>query len=204
MGCRLKSLHLFKLLLESAMSSASSLRDLLLDQLNDLASAEQQLLAALPKMANAATGKNLRQGFLDHLEQTKMHAERLKKAFKALDESPEGKVCHAMKGLIEEGSEAIELEAPPALKDVALVGAARRVEHYEMAAYQVARGLATAVNEATVGDLLQQTLDEEMETDKRLCSLGDMGLEAARDLTDDPDNKPAATGPRKIGKKKAK
>lgn len=186
------------------MTSIPSLRKLLIDQLSDISSAEQQLLAALPKMAAAATGDNLKQGFLDHLEETKEHVVRLEKAFKSLGVPSEEKTCLAMKGLVAEGTEAIELEANGAIKDVALIGAARRVEHYELAAYKAARAIATAVDEEKVADLLQQSMDEECEADKRLCTLGDLGLEAAKDFTGDEGNAPAKTPPRKLGKKKQK
>ncbi|MES2696946.1 MAG: ferritin-like domain-containing protein [Verrucomicrobiota bacterium] len=186
------------------MPSTLTLRDLLIDQLNDIYSAERQLIDALPKMAAAATGENLKQGFLDHLEETKVHVERLQKAFAKLGTPAGEKTCLAMKGLVAEGSEAIELEANGAIRDIALIGAARRVEHYEIAAYKSVRGVAGAVDEESVADLLQQTLDEECESDKRLCSLGDMVIEAAKDFTGDEENAPRKTTPGKLGKKKQK
>lgn len=184
------------------MASQTSLRDFLIDQLNDLYSAEQQLIEALPKMAEAATGENLKQGFLDHLEQTRVHVERLETSFAKLGVEPGDKTCLAMKGLVAEGDEAIELEANGAIRDVALVGAARRVEHYEIAAYKAVRCLAGAVDEGTVADLLQQTLDEECDSDKRLCALGDMGLEASKDFTGDEERPAVKATLGKLGKKK--
>ncbi len=184
------------------MPSPLSLRDLLIDQLHDLHSAERQLVEALPRMAEAALGENLKQGFLDHLEQTRAHVARLEQSLAKLGAEPGGKTCRAMQGLVAEGEEAIELEAPGAIRDVALVGAARRVEHYEIAAYKAARGLAGAVDEGTVADLLQQTLDEECDSDKRLCALGDLGLEASRDLTGDEERPAVKATPGKLGKKK--
>jgi ferritin-like metal-binding protein YciE len=182
-----------------------TLKSLLFDQLSDLYSAEQQLVQALPLMADAATGENLRQAFLDHLAETQVHVERLAKAFKAFGGPPdESKTCHAMEGLIAEGSEAIGLAGNGAIRDVALVGAARRVEHYEMAAYKAARGLAGAVDEQSVADLLQQTLDEETKADLRLGTLADLGLEAARDVTGDEENAAGRSAVRKLGKKKQK
>lgn len=181
-----------------------TLRDLLIDQLNDLYDAEGQLLDALPKMAAAATGENLRQGFLDHLEETKVHVARLTKAFSNLGTAPGEKTCLAMKGLVAEGAEAIGLEANGAIRDAALIGAARRVEHYEIAAYKSVRGLAGGVDEASVADLLQQTLDEECAADKRLCALGDLVIEAARDFSGETKNPPQKSAPAKAGKKKAK
>lgn len=184
------------------MSSLPTLRDLLVEQIQDLYSAEQQLIDALPKMADAATGENLKQGFLDHLEQTKVHVERLEKAFTKLGVAPDEKTCVVMEGLVAEGNEAIELEGNGVIRDVALVGAARRVEHYEIAAYKSVRSIAGAVDEGTVADLLQQTLDEECDTDKRLCALGDLGLEAAKDFTGDEERPAAKATPGKLGKKK--
>ncbi len=179
-----------------------TLRDLLIDQLNDLYDAEKQLLDALPKMAEAATGENLKQGFLDHLEETRVHAERLTTAFGKLGRTPGEKTCLAMKGLVAEGAEAIEFEAHGSIRDVALIGAARRVEHYEIAAYKSVRSLAGGVDEASVADLLQQTLDEECVADKRLCALGDLVVEAARNSPGDEEDRPRASQPSKPGKKK--
>jgi ferritin-like metal-binding protein YciE len=153
------------------MSSLHSLQDLLADELKDLYNAENQLTKALPKMAKAASNEELKQGFLDHLEETKVHVERLAKAFKLLKLPVKGKTCHAMKGLIEEGTEAIEVKAPDAVRDAQLIGAAQRVEHYEMAAYGTARAFAEALGENDVAELLQETLDEEGETNKKLTAL---------------------------------
>jgi ferritin-like metal-binding protein YciE len=156
------------------MSSLHSLQDLLADELKDLYNAETQLTKALPKMAKAASNEDLKQGFLDHLEETKGHIERLAKAFKLLDLPVKGKTCHAMKGLIEEGAEAIEVDAPDAVRDAQLIGAAQRVEHYEMAAYGTARAFAEALGETKVAKLLQETLDEEGETNKKLTALSEV------------------------------
>src|ERR1700760_3938869 len=110
-----------------------SLRELLMDELSDLHSAEKQLVAALPKMAKAANSENLRTAFEDHLEETKGHVERLDQIFEELGEKPKRKKCKAMEGLIEEGAEVIKEEGAPEVKDAALIGAAQRIEHYEMA-----------------------------------------------------------------------
>jgi ferritin-like metal-binding protein YciE len=186
------------------MTSSLSLRQLLIDQLKDIYDAEQQLLVALPQMADASSGENLKQGFLDHLEETKFHVTRLEKAFTLLGVTLEEKTCLAMKGLVAEGAEAIELDANGAVRDVALIGAARRVEHYELAAYKATRAIATALDEESVADLLQQTMDEECEADKRLCTLADLVIEGAKDFTGDESNAVAKTSPRKLGKKKQK
>jgi ferritin-like metal-binding protein YciE len=153
------------------MSSLQSLEDLLAEELKDLYNAETQLTKALPKMARAASNEDLKQGFLDHLEETKGHRERLEQVFKLLDLPAKGKTCHAMKGLIEEGTEAIEVKAPDAIRDAQLIGAAQRIEHYEMAAYGTARAFAQSLGETKVVKLLQATLDEEGETNKKLTAL---------------------------------
>jgi ferritin-like metal-binding protein YciE len=122
-------------------------------------------------MAKAATSPALKQGFEKHTEQTQVHAERLEEIFEILDESPKGKTCKAMKGLVEEGAEAIEEDAPDAVKDANLIGAAQRVEHYEIAAYGTARAFAEILDEKRIVKLLQQTLAEEEATDKKLTAL---------------------------------
>jgi ferritin-like metal-binding protein YciE len=119
-----------------------SLNKLYVDELKDLYSAENQLLKALPKMAKAASSDELRTGFEKHLEQTKGHVERLEQIFESLDESPKGKKCAGMEGLVKEGSEVMEEDFEDAVLDSALIGAARRVEHYEMAAYSTACEIA--------------------------------------------------------------
>jgi ferritin-like metal-binding protein YciE len=153
------------------MPSLKNLRDLLVDELRDLHSAETQLIKALPKMAKAASNEELREGFDEHLEQTKGHVDRLERCFKILGMNAKGKTCHAMKGLVEEGAEAIETEAPDAIRDANLIGAAQRVEHYEIAAYGTARAFAETLGETKVANLLQDTLDEEGETNKKLTAL---------------------------------
>jgi len=153
------------------MSSINSLRELLLDELRDLYNAENQLVKALPKMAEASSNEELKEGFTEHLEQTKEHVARLERCFELLTEKAGGKTCAAMEGLVEEGEEAIEDDAPEAIRDAKLIGAAQRVEHYEMAAYGTARAFAEVLGEEEVVDLLQETLDEEGETNKKLTSL---------------------------------
>ncbi len=161
------------------MDTIESLKDLLIDELKDLYSAEQQLVKALPKMAKAASNQNLKDGFTEHLEQTKGHVQRLEEAFGSLGEKARTKTCKAMQGLIEEGSEAIGLSAPDAIRDACLIGAAQRVEHYEIAAYGTARAFATQVGEEEVARLLGETLREEAETDKKLTTLaGSVNQEA--------------------------
>ncbi len=153
------------------MAKISSLRDVFIGQLRDLYSAETQLIKALPKMAKAANSEDLAQGFTDHLEQTKGHAERLEQIFKTLDEKPTGKKCKAMAGLIEEGAETIEEDASVAAKDAMLIAAAQRVEHYEIAGYGTVRTFAEILGEDEAAEILQETLQEEAETDEKLTEL---------------------------------
>lgn len=148
-----------------------SLKELLIDELKDLYNAESQLVKALPKMAKAAGNPKLKAGFEQHLEETRGHVDRLEQCFRILGEKAKGKTCHAMQGLVEEGKEAIEEDGPDAVRDAQLIGAAQRVEHYEMAAYGTARAFAETLGESEVAELLQETLDEEGETNKKLTAL---------------------------------
>jgi ferritin-like metal-binding protein YciE len=153
------------------MPEMTTPRDLLIEELKDLYSAENQLIKALPKMAKAASTPKLKDAFETHLEQTRVHAQRLEQAAAALDESPKGKKCLAMEGLIKEGSEVMQEDASPGILDLALIGAAQKVEHYEIAGYGTARTLAELAGETKVAKLLQQTLDEEGKTDKLLTAI---------------------------------
>ena len=151
--------------------SLDSLNELLVSELKDLYSAESQLLKAIPKMIKSATSADLRKGFELHLEQTKVHVERLEKIGETLDFSPKGKKCKAMEGLLEEAKEILAEEADPAVLDAALIAAAQKVEHYEIASYGTARTWAEQLGQATVAGFLQQTLDEEKATDVHLSQL---------------------------------
>ena len=147
------------------------LRELYIDELKDLYSAENQLVKALPKMAKAAASAELRQGFEKHLKQTQGQVQRLEKIFQALGESPKGKKCKGMEGLIEEGSEAMEEDYEGSVMDAALIGAAQRVEHYEIAGYGTVRSMAETLGEDDHVALLEQTLEEEKETDQKLTEI---------------------------------
>ncbi len=151
----------------------SSLEDLFTDELKDLYSAETQLTKALPKMAKAATSKELKAGFEKHLKQTEGHVERLEQICEKLGVSPKGKKCKAMEGLIKESAEVIEEDAEPDVKDAALIAAAQRVEHYEIAGYGCVRTYAKLLGNNSAMKLLQQTLDEEGDTDKTLTKLAE-------------------------------
>ena len=153
------------------MSKLSTPRDLLVHELKDLYSAENQLVKALPKMAKAATDPDLKKAFTDHLEQTKGHVARLEKIMSILDESPKGLKCKAMEGLVAEGKETIEEDAEPAIKDLALITAAQKVEHYEISGYGSARTVAELIGETKIAKILQDTLDEEGTADKLLTGI---------------------------------
>lgn len=169
------------------MSEITSLKDLLIEEIKDLYSAENQLLKALPKMAKAASNAELKAGFTEHLEQTRGHVGRLEQAGELLGESPKGKTCKAMEGLVEEGAEAIEADAPDAIRDASLIGAAQRVEHYEIAAYGTAHAFAEKLGLDEVAELLQATLDEESETNEKLTSLSDAVNDEAVSASEDED-----------------
>jgi ferritin-like metal-binding protein YciE len=146
----------------------TTLEQLFVEQLKDLFSAENQLIDALPKMAEASHAPALRKGFQDHLKQTKEHARRLERILKGLGQEPEGKTCKAMQGLVKEGSETISEDASPAVKDAALIAAAQRVEHYEIAGYGCVRTYATLLGRTSDARVLETTLKEEAATDKKL------------------------------------
>ncbi len=137
------------------------LQDVMLDELRDLYSAENQLVKALPKLAKAADDEELQQAFTAHLEETKGHVERLKQVFTLLEEKPTGKHCKGMEGLVEEGKEAIDEEEEAAPYDLGLIGAAARVEHYEIAGYTAVIAMARGLGQDEVVELLTETLDEE-------------------------------------------
>jgi|ERR1044071_3381554 ferritin-like metal-binding protein YciE len=151
----------------------NGLRELYLDELRDLHNAENQLVKALPKLAKASSSDELREGFEQHLEQTKGHVERLEQIFEAMDESPGGKKCVGMEGVIKEGSEIMDEDFEAAVMDAALIGAAQRVEHYEIAAYGTVIAFADQLGESEHASLLKQTLEEEKETDQKLTSLSE-------------------------------
>jgi ferritin-like metal-binding protein YciE len=147
----------------------TSLREVFVDQLKDLYSAETLIAKALPKLAKAATSPDLKNGFTAHLKQTKEHAARIKAICAALKEKPTGKTCQATVGLVKEGQEAIDEDALPELKDLMLIAAARRVEHYEISGYTSASELATTLGLKAAAKALSTTLAEETATDEKLA-----------------------------------
>lgn len=156
-----------------------NLNDLLVLQLEDLYSAEDQLTAALPKMAQAASSSRLKTAFEAHLQDTIQHKQRLKQAFLALGVKPRGEKCEAMAGLIAEGDEIAKTLGDPDVKDAALIAAAQRVEHYEIAGYGCARTFARRLGRDDVAQRLQETLANEVETDKRLTEIAESMINPA-------------------------
>lgn len=158
-----------------------SLRDLLLEELRDLYSAETQLVDALPKMAEAANSRELKAAFKHHLKQTEGHVARLDDVFRQLEEKSSGETCEAMKGLVKEGEILVNAQGDPTVRDAGLIGAAQRVEHYEIAGYGTARTLALRLGQKQIADTLQATLNEEAEADKELTSIaeGQVNVSAA-------------------------
>jgi ferritin-like metal-binding protein YciE len=150
-----------------------TLRDLYIAELKDLYSAENQLLEALPKMAKAASSPQLKKAFETHRRQTEQHIARLEEVFQTLDARPGGKHCKGMEGLVEEGEEMIKEKADADVKDAALISAAQRVEHYEIAGYGTVRTYAQTLGENNHAQILQKTLDEEAETDELLTQIAE-------------------------------
>jgi ferritin-like metal-binding protein YciE len=150
--------------------------DLFLHELKDLYSAEKQLVQALPKMAKAASNEELQAGFKEHLEQTKVHVERLEQIAGELGKPLTGHKCKAMAGLVEEGADLIDEDAEDLVRDAGLIGAAQRIEHYEIAAYGTARALAKRLGHDNFADILTETLEEEKATDQKLTDLAESAI----------------------------
>ena len=148
-----------------------TLRELLVEELQDLYSAETQITKALPKLAKASSNAKLKQAFEHHLEETKHQVQRLEQIFKQLEESPKGKTCEGMKGLLKEGDERVKEGGEPEVLDAGLISAAQRVEHYEIAAYGSARTYAELLGESEIVKLLEQTLEEEKAADQKLTKV---------------------------------
>lgn len=158
--------------------ATKALAELYAEKLKDLYSAEQQILKALPKMVKASTHTDLQNAFETHRRQTQTHVERLDQIFQELARSPHGKVCHGMKGIIEEGAELMREDLEPNALDAGLIAGAQGVEHYEMAGYGSARTWARRLGYAEQADLLQQTLDEEKQTNELLTKLAEQSVNA--------------------------
>ncbi len=177
----------------------NTLEDLLVEQVRDLYDAEKQLVRALPKMAEAANSEDLQQAIQGHLEETKNQVSRLERVFQELDKPAKGKACKAMRGLVEEGGEA--LDGNSALTDLAIIAAAQRVEHYEISAYGTARAIARQLGQDTVASLLEETEEEEKAADGKLTDIAtdllgqvDSGKEHEEEETAAPRRKTSQPG----------
>lgn len=161
----------------------NTLQDLYTEELQDLYSAENQLLKALPKVIDECTSDELRSALEDHLDQTKEHVERLDQVFESLEESPKGKKCAAMEGLVKECQETLAEDMPDDIKDAAIIAACQRVEHYEIAVYGTVCTFAKLLGREDDLDLLGQTLDEEKEADETLTDIAEntINVEAAEE-----------------------
>ena len=151
----------------------TDLQDLMVENLKDLYSAEQQMLKAMPKVAKATENEELRAAFEQHMQETQTHIQRLEQIFQQLGEKPTGKKCKGMEGLLEEGKEMMEEDADPDVLDAAMISSAQRIEHYEIAAYGTLRTYARQLGLEKHAELLQRTLDEEGETDKLLTQIAE-------------------------------
>jgi ferritin-like metal-binding protein YciE len=156
-----------------------SLDDVLEEELKDLYSAEKQLVEALPDIAEAASSKELQNAISEHLEETRGHVKRLEQVFQAIGIQPESEHCDGMEGLISEGSEVAEADGDGEARDAALIGAAQRVEHYEIAAYGTARSLAQQLGHTDAAKLLNETLDEESAADEKLTTIAEKSVNKA-------------------------
>jgi len=164
-----------------------TLQELYVDELKDLWSAENQILKALPRMIKAVNHRELKRAFTMHERQTRGQVKRLERIFRQLGESPRGKKCVGMEGLLKEGSELIKERPDPDVLDAGLLSAAQHVEHYEMAGYGTVRTWARLLGREDQADLLQQTLDEEQETDLKLTDLAErlINIEAVSEDEDE-------------------
>ncbi len=168
-----------------------SLENVLIDELRDLYSAENQLVKALPKMAKAAVSPQLKELFTSHLEETKGHVERLKQVFEQLGKKATGEHCNGMEGLIEEGKDAIEKDEEGATKDVCLLGAALRVEHYEIAGYTSVIAIANTLGDKEAVGLLTQNLNEEQAASQKVLAQSKPTLKESVSQGDEEENEDA-------------
>ena len=177
-----------------------TLRDLYVEQLKDLYSAEKQLVKALPKMVKGASNAELKKAFSDHLTKTETHVERLERVFDLLGESPRGKKCRGMEGLIEEASELMAEDADEDVLDAGLIAKAQHVEHYEIAGYGTVRTYAERLGEDEQARLLQQTLDEEAEADQLLTQIAESSVNVEAAMGAEPDSRTSSRGERTVAR----
>lgn len=174
------------------MKELTTLHDLFLDEIKDLYSAEKQLLKALPKLIKRASSSELSRGLQKHLDQTEEQVTRLEQVFAELSVPARAKKCVGMEGIIEEGDEVLEHEGDPDVIDAGIIAAAQKVEHYEIAAYGTAVAHAKAMGHTTVERLLQATLDEEYEADKKLTAVAEGSVNRLASVqTEDEEERPA-------------
>ena len=177
--------------------ATNTLTELYVEKLKDLYSAEQQILKALPKMVKAATHAELQNAFETHRRQTETHVQRLDQIFEELGKSPHGKACAGVKGIIEEGAELMKEDPEPNVLDAGLISGAQGVEHYEMAGYGSVRTWADQLGYAEQAELLQQTLDEERQTDKLLTELAEQSVNLDAEIALSAEDERLADMPRK-------
>ena len=181
-----------------------SLKTLLEEELKDIYSAEKQLLKALPKMVKKATSEELKAALEEHLDVTHGQVERLEEVFETLGKPAKAKTCKAMQGLLEEATEIMEEDADDAVMDAGIIAAAQKVEHYEIASYGTVRTWARLVGEEQAAELLQETLDEEGEADKRLSELAESFVNPEADTEDEEEaSSSKASGNKSTGSKKS-
>jgi ferritin-like metal-binding protein YciE len=178
-----------------------SLKELYVDELKDLWSAETQITKALPKMMKAASNPKLKKAFNTHLKQTERHVKRLERIFKELDESPRGKKCVGMEGLIKEGQELIKEKPEADVLDAGLIAAAQHVEHYEIAGYGCVRTWARQMGEDRQAELLQETLDEEEQTDRLLTELAESEINVEAEEEDEEERPATRSRSKQAGKR---
>jgi ferritin-like metal-binding protein YciE len=172
----------------------NTLNTLLEAEIKDLYDAEKRLVRAIPKMAKAATSPDLRAALEEHLEVTKGHVQRLEQVFELLGLTAKAKPCAGMKGIVEEGDEVLGEDATEGLKDLAIIGAAQRVEHYEMAAYGTARTFAERLGNQQAADLLEETLGEEKEADEKLTEISEQLLQGLGELQNESQDEGSQAG----------
>ena len=175
------------------MAGVESLDELLQDELKDLYDAEKQLTKALPKLAKKASNEELRQAFEEHLRQTEQHIERLEQAFEQLDVPAKGKKCEGIRGILQEGESQLREAEDDATRDALMIASAQKVEHYEIAAYGTVRTWANRLGRNEVASLLEETLEEEKETDKKLTQIAEsiVNPEAAEGAGEGEEEEPA-------------
>ena len=182
----------------------NSLHELYVDELKDLYSAENQLLKALPRMAKAANHPQLKRAFVQHERTTREHVKRLERILRTLGEKPGGKKCHGMEGLIEEGKELIKERPHPDVLDAGLISKAQHIEHYEIAGYGTVRTYARLMGREDEARVLQQTLDDEGETDKLLTELAVTGINVEAERAEEEDEEDSRPRKRSTAKKGAR